>query len=218
MFFGISELFLHPDAFFERVSREKVNLVPPLVIVGTGAFFFAIIHVLYWVWDRSGWSFAVFSYGSIIGEDVMSLIATSVILPFVIWGLFSVLIHVLSRMSGGTGSFPATVRVVGYGMLPWTVSAIIPFIVFLHKFFTYIDPWVGGHSGIWLMPPMYCELPLLGIMIWGCYLWTLGVVHTHHLPLKRAAAVTAIPVVAFLLLSLPVLWYTEMARGLLTGG
>jgi hypothetical protein len=36
MVMGIRDLFLHPDAFFEWVSKEKINLLAPLVIVATG--------------------------------------------------------------------------------------------------------------------------------------------------------------------------------------
>ena len=38
MFAGLLELILHPDKFFARVSREKIDLVPPLLIVGAGMF------------------------------------------------------------------------------------------------------------------------------------------------------------------------------------
>jgi hypothetical protein len=63
-----------------------------------------------------------------------------------------------------------------------------------------------------------CSLPILGILIWSCGLWTLGVRHVHRLPLRNAAVVTMVPVVVFLLLSVPVQWYIEMMGGLLTGG
>jgi hypothetical protein len=42
VFHGIRDLLFHPDAFFARVSQEKVNLIPPLAIVGAGV----VINIL----------------------------------------------------------------------------------------------------------------------------------------------------------------------------
>jgi hypothetical protein len=36
MFAGLSDLIFHPDAFFKRVSRQPVNLLPPVAIVVAG--------------------------------------------------------------------------------------------------------------------------------------------------------------------------------------
>jgi hypothetical protein len=38
---GLSELIIHPDAFFVRVSQEKISLVPPLAIVAAGSVLYA---------------------------------------------------------------------------------------------------------------------------------------------------------------------------------
>jgi hypothetical protein len=216
MFYGFWDLFLHPDAFFARISQENVNLLPPFAIVGAGALFFTIIHVLFWVWDSSGWSFAVLTYGGPAQNIIASFITASVIMPFCIWGLFSVLIFALSRIAGGTGSFLVTIQNLGYGMVPWTISAVLPFLVYLHKFSTYTGgPVIGGYSGIWLMPLGFCALPLLGIMIWSCYLWAVAVVHTDNLPFRISAVITFVPVCGFLLVSVPVVYYLELIWSLI---
>lgn len=216
MFSGIWDLFLHPDAFFTRISQEKVKLIPPFVIVGMGAILFPIIHVLFWVWDKSGWSVDILTHGGLVQHYIMSSIAMSFFMPFFIWGLFSVLIFGLSRVAGGTGSFPATLQNVGYGMVPWTLSAIIPLGIFLYRFITYTGgPTFAGYSGLWILPAVFCALPLLGIMIWSSYLWIIAVIHMDHLPLVKSAIITLVPVCVFLILSLPVLYYCEMIQFLM---
>lgn len=207
MSFRIGELLLHPDTFFSGKSREKINLIPPFAIVGAGAVFIAIIHVLFVVWDRSGWNLGAFSYDGMMRHYLMSSIETAVLMPFFIWGLVSILVFCLSRVAGGTGSFPATLQNVGYGMVPWTLSAIIPLIVFLHRFIIYTGGQVFiAYSGIWLLPPVFCALLFLGLMIWSSYLWIVAVIHMDNLPLLKAATVTFLSVCVFFLLLSPV-WY-----------
>jgi hypothetical protein len=212
----IGDLLLHPYTFFSGKSNETVNLIPPFALVGAGAVFIAIIHVLFVVWDRSGWNADVLTYSDLTQHYITSSIATSIFMPFFIWGLFSVLIFGFSRIAGGTGSFPATVQNVGYGMVPWTLSAIIPLVIFLYRFITYTGgPTFGGYSGLWLLPPVFCALPLLGIMIWSSYLWIIAIIHMDHLPLMKSAIITLVPVCIFLILSLPVLYYGEMIQFLM---
>jgi len=209
MSFQIWDLLLHPDMFFSGKSREKIDLIPPLALVGTGAVFIAIIHVLFVVWDKSGWNLGAFSYGGMMQQYTVSLIAASIFMPFFIWFLLSILIFCLSRVAGGTGSFPVTLQNVGYGMVPWTLSAIIPLLAYLYRFITFTGGMAYIGSGIWLMPPEFCALPLLGIMIWSSYLWIVAVIHMDNLPPLKAAMVTLLPVCVFLFLSLPVWYYIE---------
>ena len=215
MSFRIGGLLLHPDTFFSNKSREKINLIPPFAIVGAGAVFIAIIHVLFVVWDRSGWNLGAFSYGGMMQQYTVAAITASIFMPFFIWFLFSILIFCLSRVYGGTGSFPVTLQNVGYGMVPWTLSAIIPLLAYLYRFITFTGGMAYIGSGIWLMPPVFCALPLLGIMIWSSYLWIVAVIHMDNLPLLKAATVTLLPVCIFLFLSFPVLYYIEMIGSLM---
>jgi hypothetical protein len=202
MLIGIWDLLFHPDAFFARVSKERINQIPPLIIIGTGIFFFSIIHLMALIFpNRGGWSFLVFQ--GLAQKIIVSLITASVVKPMIIWGLFSIVFYCISRVAGGTGSFYATIQNVGYGMLPWSVSVIVPFIAYVYNFVSYTGgPVIGGYCGIWLMHPIVCSLPLLGVMVWSCYLWTIAVRYTHGLPLKKAAVITIVPVSVFLFISL----------------
>ena len=59
------DLLLYPYRFFSGKSNETVNLIPPFALVSAGAVFIAIIHVLFVVWDRSGWNAGVLTYSSL---------------------------------------------------------------------------------------------------------------------------------------------------------
>lgn len=43
----IGDLLLHPYTFFSGKFNETINLIPPFALVGAGAIFIAIIHVLF---------------------------------------------------------------------------------------------------------------------------------------------------------------------------
>jgi hypothetical protein len=198
---GLFDLILHPDAFFARVSQEKVNLVPPVLIVGAGALLFIVVNLVYWAFPtRQGYSISFLTSTGIFRNLMLAQIITSVIIPVCVWVFISIILYILARIAGSTGSFPATFRDVGYGMLPWILSVILPFIVILHRFLTYTGgPVSGGNCGIWFMPPMYCTVPLLGILVWSGYLWMLSLRHTHGITPAESAIITGIPVVICLI-------------------
>lgn len=212
MLAGLVELVLHPDTFFARIVKEKVNLIPPLAIVGGGALLFAIVNVVYLAFPtRHGYSIPALPSGGFFRDMLLAHIGTSVIMPLFVWVLFSVILYTLSRIAGGSGSFTATIQNVGYGMLPWTLSVLLPGSAILHRFLTYTGgPVVGGYSGIWFMPPIYCSLPLLGIMVWSFYLWMHAIRHTHTFSLKKSAIISGVPVAIFLIATIPFIWYFEM--------
>jgi hypothetical protein len=206
---GISDLFFHPDAFFERVSKEKVNLFPPVLIVLIGALIFVIIILLFFVWNRTGWSSWLLTVVSWSRNIILSLAGRAFIMPFLVWAVFSVIFYGLSRAASGTGSFSMTVQNTGYGMLPWSVSALIPVAAYLHHFFTFTSgPQTGGYSGIWMMPwPWgFYSLPLFLILIWSVFLWVPAVQHTHGFTRQKAAIIVGIPVFVLLILQLSCLW------------
>ena len=202
MFFGISDILFHPDAFFARISQEKVKLIPPLAIVATGSLLFAIVNIIFWMFPtQSGYSMPVLS--GFFADIMLSRIITSMVLPFCVWAVFTVFFFLLARVAGGSGSLPETARDTGYGMLPWTLSVLLPFLSIFHRFLTYSGgPVIGGYCGIWLMPPQYCTAPLLLILLWCWFLWMTAIRYTHGFTLQRSALVTGIPVAAGLIIAI----------------
>jgi hypothetical protein len=202
MFGGISALVIHPDAFFARISKEKINLIPPLAIVGAGILLFTLIYVLIFI----GSTGSGYSPDNLLGNSpllrgiFLSFISRSIITPFLVWGVFSGVLYILPRIIGGDGSLFATIQNVGYGMLPWPVSVIFPVLYYIQRFNS-----PGGiiGCGIWFMPGELCTVPLIIMMIWSCSLWIFAIRHTHGLSLARAAAITIIPVGLILLVCVP---------------
>lgn len=207
----IRDLIIRPDAFFESVSNMPVRLLRPFLLILAGALVFVIVILLFFVWARTGWSLAILNPASFAGAYLFSLAGTAFLAPFVFWVAAAIIFQGISRAIGGTGSFSLTLQNTGYGMLPWSVSALIPLAAYLHKFFTYTGgPVSGGYTGIWMMPAGSGLLPLILILIWSGFLWVPAVQHTHGFTRRKAMAVVGAPVLVFVLLLLPCIagyWY-----------
>ena len=207
MFEWISELVIHPDAFFARVSQEKINLIPPLAIVGAGMLliFLAMVLPIAVVVIPSH---ALVGFLGFRGLLLHFLILTSI--PLVIWGIISFGLYIISRALGGAGSLTATIQNIGYGMGMWCVFGIglmidSSFKVFMSYKITLPSGEIGQVAG---------SNPFLGIILiidlaaffWGWYLWILAVKHTHGFTIWKAAAVSIVPVMI-------AIWFTIL-RGI----
>lgn len=204
MFSGIRDLFLHPDLFFERVSKEKVNLIPPVMIVGAGAIVALIpycVALIYYSMTHNG----NLSYVGWMGL-IQVFFKTFVVCPLLIWGVISFFAYGISRGLNGKGSLAATVQNTGYGMMPWAVS-VIGFTVFSGILFlaAYIIPTDIIALDLFASNA-YSLYPIVGIiaLVWQWYLWILAVKHTHGFTFRKAVAATIIPVMIFIWLTIPV--------------
>ena len=77
MFQEIIDLLYHPDIFFERRNKEKINLVIPAIIVGIGGIVSLITPMVQ----------QVFMYGGDLSNFIVmpSAIIVFLVLPFIIW-------------------------------------------------------------------------------------------------------------------------------------
>ena len=227
MFFGLKDLLLHPDAFFARVAQGKVNLIPPLVIVGAGMFlnFLGLLLTLGFYKSLISPEF----YSHISGGLVGSFICYSLITPLVIWGFFSFSLYGISRLFAGEGSLPATIQNVGYGMIPLTVSALVPVItsvVTIYNYYAFLAPRISWNMlfpwdvfpGDDSAPIGFFVLLIIGVVvfIWMWYLWILAVRHTHQFTMRKAAIITVVPVAIYVGVTTPVVYYSEWILRIVT--
>lgn len=208
MFPGLVDLVLHPDRFFLRVSQEKVNLIPPLIIIGTGLFAILLSIIIPLVFlslnhpDRIG-------YVGWMGLIQFHLRCT-ISLPLITWAIMSLGTYAISRVLEGRGTLTATTQNTGFGMIPWTIGvlAMIGISAVLFVIALAVPPSLIPLEDY--APNMYASFPLISffVLIWEVYLWILAVKYTQGFSYRKAAAVTAIPVLIVILLMVPVLaWY-----------
>lgn len=202
MFAGISELIIHPDAFFARITKEKTSLIPPLVIVLAGACINIVGTFLLLALSRS-LSSGKFEELNYVSTLTYYLIVFAIV-PLLDWGILSVGFCCISHMISGKGSLKATFQNAGYGMLPWTILAALSagyMIIFscIHHLFPFVPITAAGSTHT-----VICFLIDFGFFLWVLYLWILAAKYTHEFTFRKAAGVTVIPVILLLLLDPPV--------------
>jgi len=217
MFFGLKDLLLHPDAFFSGVTKEKVNLVPPLIIFGTGILFTLLPLVIALGYYSLTASLNLTNFGWVV--TIRNWLCYYVLTPLITWGVMFLGAYGISRVLDGKGSLAATVQNIGYGMMPWAVSVIGTTIFSGILFFiAYILP-----STIIVMeevaPYGYGIFPYISLIIlfWGWYLWILAIQHTHRFTFRKASAVSIVPVMIVIWLTIPVQAWTESLRMIVAG-
>ncbi|OPX62862.1 MULTISPECIES: Yip1 family protein [unclassified Methanoregula] len=197
MYQEISGLLFHPDGFFARKQNEEIHLLIPAVIVGIGSivtFLSPVLEVAVTRGDISGF----------FGQPTAALYF--LLLPFALWLVMAAVLYVVSRLLGGTGSFPATLQNTGYGYLPQTLLS--PFILINGI----ARPWIAGMQPSIFLTVLVAILGaglFLGVF-WSAALWTSAMEKTHGISRGRAIAGPAL-VVLFSLLPLVLVILSESA-------
>ena len=205
---GILDLVFHPDIFFERVSRQPVNLLPPLAIIGA-AFLLNVLGALLIIVH-----FVLLGMGPIGQSGMIVALAKTVLCDMLtlllIWGVASVYFYLASRLLSGTGSFPATVQNTGYGLLPlvlasfgYAIDAVTSCFSLLLYHTTSSLP--AANVFFWIH-----VAGSVAAVVWAGILWMFAIRHTHSLTVGKSALVSGIFTLAFLVLATAFIGYAAM--------
>ncbi|QSZ66788.1 YIP1 family protein [Methanofollis aquaemaris] len=101
---------------------------------------------------------------------------------FIIWGIQSLILHVIAKVLGGTGSFKSTLAVVGYGNLPQVLMGVLGLALLLvyHMDIEKLSAALG--------------LVIMGLIftLWSTVIWFFGFKHAHELTTAKAGVIAGI--------------------------
>jgi len=143
---------------------------------------------------------------SFLWEQIVSLLPWLLVGLLLVWFGLAVLLHIGSRLVGGTGGFGQTLAVTSWGLVPTLVTTAVAGVVLvafavraelaassLELLFADINTLQSGVSGVSLL------LIQLGGAAWQAFVWTAGMQVAHGLSREEAvvisALVAAIPVI-----------------------
>jgi hypothetical protein len=115
-------------------------------------------------------------------------VVTAVLAPFVTMFLKSMIVHIISRITGGKGKFKAVLSVVGYGYLINLLGEGIRTIisVITKSYIVYTSPAVFLPDAA-LGTPLHTFLATLDVFsIWYLILATIGLSYVHQVSRKKA--------------------------------
>jgi hypothetical protein len=174
MVHDLIDLVFHPRSFFARKIREPPDYLLPVLIVGAGSLVYLVMEAVYPV-TAPDTGFHVFA------------IVLNVLGPFIDWVVIALVLYVFCRAVSGTGTFPATFRNTGYGMLPLPLIAVVELIV---------TPCLNNgvatnDSSIFLLVFSILLVINLILVTWSGYLW-MHAMETEHKIIPGDALVAAL--------------------------
>jgi hypothetical protein len=95
-----------------------------------------------------------------------------------------VILYAAARALSGKGSFRTTLRLAGYGLLPWTIFTIVWLFTVLIFFRVPEDTYYS----LWGFPPFVSGTLWVIFMVWTGILWVYALKHAHAIPRRKAVA------------------------------
>jgi hypothetical protein len=198
------KLITNPDRFFSELKIEEISIRKPMVIVIALTAIVSIQQFL--VMTKIAEAFPsevsrflmVGAYTGIIG---------SFIGMFAVWLILAGVMHALSSLLDGNGSFRRTFEFTGYGYLPSLMGSLVT--VPLSSYYvlnakiphiTSFDPETMKSIIPSLMPTelIYTNLMVnTAITLWGLTIWVFAVKHARNLTTKNAFITALIPTTLF---------------------
>jgi len=200
-------LVTNPDRFFEELKQREIKIRVPLLIVLaiaviTSAYQYLLMSKLTQAFPAELAKFLMIgAYIGIIG---------SFIGMFAVWLINAAIMHVISALFGGRGSFRRTFEFVGYGFLPSLIGSIITVSIsayFISQAHIPVidvgqlqDKEVMKVLMLSILPKdlIYSNLMInAAVTVWSLTIWTFAIKHAREIPTKKAFVSALIPTAVF---------------------
>ena len=203
------DLILNPDKFFRDLSNKEPSLIPPFLIILTLSVLNAI-HAYYTT------SVMMNLFPPEMQSNMSIILIVSMLSAFlggfIGWLLIAGIMHLISIVFKGEGSFKRTLEFIGYGFFPNIVGVLITMLV-SYYFLSNIqiptltmeqlqNPEVAEKILSSIIPDTMTYTTTLidiAVTLWNLGLWTYGIKYARNLDLKKAFIVALVPTALFLI-------------------
>ncbi|ADG13975.1 Protein of unknown function DUF2143 [Methanocaldococcus infernus ME] len=204
---NIKELILNPNNFFKNLANREVSLKTPFLIVLTFSVFMSI-----YTYYTTSTMFKIFpSDMQGIMSMMMIISATSALVGgFVSWIIIAGIMHIISMVFKGEGSFKRTLAFVGYGFLPNIIGLLISIPITYYFLSNAHIPTLTMEQlqnpevlkqvikSMFPKSMLYTNLLIgLAVTLWNLYIWTYAIKYARNLELRKAFIVALIPTLLF---------------------
>ncbi|MEA1895037.1 MAG: Yip1 family protein [Euryarchaeota archaeon] len=118
----MTNVLINPDRFFAELSQRDVNLRTPFVIVMITAIVGAICAMMTYRVMMSSYPAEIAAVLSAL--SIFNTIS-SLIMPFILWILYTVVFYAVSMLFKGEGSLERVFEFVGYGFVPTIIASVV---------------------------------------------------------------------------------------------
>ncbi len=208
---SLSDLVLNPNAFFMDLVNEKESLKIPALIILTAGIAAAVYGFLISGLTSQMMGNLMPGMGVII---TISTIAGALIGTFVLWIIWSGVIHAVSAGLKGKGTFNRTLQCIGYGYLPQIAGILISLVLALDYIPRVKVPVLSAASNpeviqsavkALMQDPALRELTMISsalsilFLLWSANIWIFGIKNARQIPVRDAAISVGIPVAVYII-------------------
>ncbi|MBP2146004.1 hypothetical protein J2129_001458 [Methanofollis sp. W23] len=188
---SLIDILTAPDRFFRSLGERIENIKVPGLIIFITALLAAMTGYL------AAGAVPMTGISGADAEAFKTLIAPfaavfAFIAVFIGWGLQSLVLHVIAKVLGGTGSFKSTLAVIGYGNLPQILVSILALALLLVYHMDIEN--LGAALGITVLGLIFT--------LWSVVIWFFGFKHAHELTTAKAGMIVAIVFIVSMALSI----------------
>ncbi|ADC64383.1 Protein of unknown function DUF2143 [Ferroglobus placidus DSM 10642] len=202
------KLLTNPNKFFDDLKYKSVQLRYPLIIVAllatlTSLYQYLLITKMSQAFPEDiAKFFVVGAYVGMIG---------SFIGMFAVWFVIALLMHAISALFGGEGSFRRTFEFTGYGFLPSLIGSAItvPFSAYyvmsaevpkISVSDIQTNPELLGEVLMGVIPRelVYSNVVIsLAVTVWSLVIWSFAIKHAREIEFRKAFITALIPTTLF---------------------
>jgi hypothetical protein len=195
------EALVNPGAFFEKKSKEEINLKTSYAIIITASVL-TLLNVVILTRELME---NLLNFTPIVAQR--SLIAMGLIVVMLSvtfgWIVISGIFYSFSSLLDGKGNFTRMLEFVAYGFLPFILSSAISLVLItsmcLFTDFSINDPYYL-EKAIMKSPYMIASNVISIILaLWSANIWVFALVYSRNLTVKNAMIIVGIPLVMYVI-------------------
>lgn len=199
---SLINVLVAPKRFFGALGAGKEKIGLPALIVLVSALIAGVAGYLV----AASLSIDVPDVNSATLSLIIGISAAFIVIVtmFVVWVIMALVLHVIAKILGGTGSFKSTLAAAGYGTFPQIISGLVTVAVLL-----VYHPDMGtlastGLKALGTVNPFLAVTAVVGIivLIWSVVIETYGLAYAHDLSIKKALVAPALLAIISLILNL----------------
>ena len=203
------ELIYNPNKFFSDAKKEKIGFLAPLAFVLASAILstasaasFADLYARAAVELVASQGVPAEQAQAVYTITYYSTVITPFIFSFIIWLVFSAILHGISAVFGGKGKFSTTLKFLGFCFLPSIVLFPLSFKIAMD---TAAIISVQGFQGLSNESIKIAGASLSTLTLgWQFILWSFAIKHARELEFGKALTTAAIPAAIYLAMT----WYS----------
>ena len=209
----ILDILISPNAFFRNAINEKESLKVPLLIVLCVAIIGAVTQYLIGGLTGKMMSTLIPGMATIVA---LSAGIVAIIVPFLIWIVWTGLFYGTSFLFKGTGSFKRCLEVTGYGYLPQILGSLISVIVAFMYIPKVVVPEISAaamqdpqaiqdavkalmHDPAMMVMTQVIAVISIVFFLWSANNWIFGMKYARNLSMRDAAICVGLWVILYVL-------------------